>query len=119
MLAVLVDGEPRRREIGIGEGAQRDGDHARHGVELIGDGRAALGAEPVGDAPAAVADAHEGLGLAAERDLRLRPRAWAAKALPVRRWQARQWQTETRTGSPSQLARTAPQRHSARRVTTV
>ena len=27
-------------------------------------------------------------------------RAWAPKALPVRRWQARQWQTEIRTGSP-------------------
>jgi hypothetical protein len=26
-------------------------------------------------------------------------RAWAPKTLPVRRWQARQWHTETRIGS--------------------
>jgi hypothetical protein len=27
-------------------------------------------------------------------------RAWAEKTLPVRFWQARQWQIDTRTGSP-------------------
>jgi hypothetical protein len=37
------------------------------------------------------------------------------KALPVRRLQARQWQTETRTGSPSQIAASWPQEHWARR----
>jgi hypothetical protein len=37
-------------------------------------------------------------------------------ALPVRRWQARQWQTETRTGSPSTSARSWPQLHTASRV---
>jgi hypothetical protein len=31
-------------------------------------------------------------------------RALKLNALPVRRLQARQWQTETRTGSPEQVA---------------
>ena len=39
--------------------------------------------------------------------------AWTENALPVRRWQARQWQTETRTGSPSTSARSWPQLHLA------
>src|SRR5262249_18599227 len=39
-------------------------------------------------------------------------------ALPVRRWQARQWQTETRTGSPSVHSRSCPQLHEASRVAT-
>jgi len=43
-------------------------------------------------------------------------RACAAKALPERFWQSRQWQTETRTGSPSQLAVNWPQRQVAVRV---
>ena len=33
--------------------------------------------------------------------------AWTPNTLPVRRWQARQWHIEMRTGSPSQLGATA------------
>jgi hypothetical protein len=44
--------------------------------------------------------------------------AWAPKTLPVRRWQARQWQIETRTGSPSTLSRSCAQLHAACRVLT-
>src|SRR4051794_7990616 len=43
-------------------------------------------------------------------------RALKLNALPVRRLQARQWQTETRTGSPEQVAESCPHEHSARRV---
>jgi hypothetical protein len=35
-------------------------------------------------------------------------------APPVRRLQAKQWQTETRTGSPKHVAESCPQQHSAR-----
>ena len=34
-------------------------------------------------------------------------------ALPVRRWQSRQWQAETRSGSPSQAMLSAPQQQDA------
>ena len=34
----------------------------------------------------------------------LEKRDWAAKALPVRRWQSRQWQTETRRGVAETVA---------------
>jgi hypothetical protein len=37
-------------------------------------------------------------------------------ALPERLWQSRQWQTETRTGSPLQVARSWPQAQVAMRV---
>ena len=43
-------------------------------------------------------------------------RACWPKGLPVRRWQAVQWQSETRIGSPSQVIASLPQLHSARRV---
>jgi hypothetical protein len=43
-------------------------------------------------------------------------RAWTPKTLPVRRWQARQWQIETRTGSPSTVSRSCSQLHAACRV---
>jgi hypothetical protein len=46
----------------------------------------------------------------------LENRAWAAKTLPLRRWQARQWQIETRTGSPLTLAVIWPQLQEAERV---
>jgi hypothetical protein len=36
-------------------------------------------------------------------------RAWAPKTLPVLRWQARQWQTEPRTGSAEVIAESLPQ----------
>jgi hypothetical protein len=39
--------------------------------------------------------------------------SWYPKALPVRRWHDRQWQTETRTGSPLHTAFSPPQLHSA------
>jgi hypothetical protein len=45
-------------------------------------------------------------------------RACAAKALPLRFWQSRQWQTETRTGSPVALALSWPQRQVAVRLVT-
>src|SRR5690348_1472350 len=38
------------------------------------------------------------------------------KALPVRRWQARQWHTETTNGSPVTLTRSCPQWHAASRL---
>src|SRR5262245_23625539 len=38
-------------------------------------------------------------------------------ALPVRRWQARQWQMETTNGSPSTSRRSCPQWQAAMRVT--
>jgi hypothetical protein len=47
--------------------------------------------------------------------LRSGNRACAPKALPVRRWQARQWQTDTRTGSPLTTAVRRPQLHEAAR----
>jgi hypothetical protein len=40
-------------------------------------------------------------------------RACAEKALPVRFWHARQWQTDTRTGSPVTLTLSCPQRQEA------
>jgi hypothetical protein len=43
-------------------------------------------------------------------------RAWTPKTLPVRRWQARQWQIETRSGSPSTVSRSCSQLHAACRV---
>src|SRR5215216_5024131 len=43
-------------------------------------------------------------------------RAWTPKTLPVRRWQARQWQIETRTGSPSTVSRSCSQLDAASRV---
>jgi hypothetical protein len=42
-------------------------------------------------------------------------RALKLNALPVRRLQDRQWQTETRSGSPEHVAESCPQEHSARR----
>jgi hypothetical protein len=45
-------------------------------------------------------------------------RACTPNALPVRRWQARQWQIETRTGSPSTVSRSCSQLHAACRVIT-
>src|SRR5439155_16744724 len=45
-------------------------------------------------------------------------RAWTPKTLPVRRCQARQWQIETRTGSPSTVSRSCSQLHSACRMLT-
>ena len=44
-------------------------------------------------------------------------RACIANALPVRRWQARQWQIETLTGSPSTSTASCPHEQDARRVT--
>src|SRR5262245_33907125 len=38
------------------------------------------------------------------------------KALPVRRWQARQWQIETANGSPFTSSVSCPQWHDASRV---
>jgi len=46
-------------------------------------------------------------------------RAWTPKTLPVRRWQARRWQIETRTGSPSTVSRSCSQLHAACRVFTI
>jgi hypothetical protein len=43
-------------------------------------------------------------------------RAWAPNTLPVRRWQARQWQTETRTGSAEVTAESWPHEQEAVRV---
>jgi hypothetical protein len=39
-------------------------------------------------------------------------------ALPDLFWQARQWQTDTRTGSPTTVALSWPQRHEAVRIVT-
>src|SRR5665213_1187298 len=43
-------------------------------------------------------------------------RAWAPKTLPVRRWQARQWQTETRMGSVEVTAESWPHEQEAVRI---
>ena len=43
-------------------------------------------------------------------------RAWAPKTLPVLRWQARQWQTETRSGSAEAIADSWPQGQEAVRT---
>src|SRR5438270_9420485 len=43
-------------------------------------------------------------------------RAWIPKALPVRRWQAKQWHMEIRIGSPSAVSRSCPQLQAASRV---
>jgi hypothetical protein len=43
-------------------------------------------------------------------------RAWTAKALPDRFLQLRQWQTETRTGSPVTATFSWPQRQEAVRL---
>src|SRR5439155_7563940 len=45
-------------------------------------------------------------------------RACIPKALPVRRWQARQWHIEIRTGSPSAVRRSCPQLQAASRLCT-
>ena len=46
-------------------------------------------------------------------------RTCAAKALPLRALHSRQWQTDTRIGSPVQVMRTWPQRQDAWRVGSV
>src|SRR5471032_1039478 len=38
------------------------------------------------------------------------------KTAPVRRWQARQWQDDTRSGSPASRSRNCPQEHAASRL---
>jgi hypothetical protein len=43
-------------------------------------------------------------------------RACAPKTLPVRFWQALQWQMDIRTGSPTQVTLSFPQLHDALRV---
>src|SRR6185503_5746939 len=58
-----------RREIRVGEGADRDGDQARHPVDDIEERGTANGAELKGSAAAAVADAGPFLMLAGHFDL--------------------------------------------------
>src|SRR5438046_10768392 len=43
-------------------------------------------------------------------------RAWTPKTLPVRRWHAKQWQTETRIGSTAVTTVSCPQLHDAVRT---
>src|SRR5260370_37706793 len=73
MLAMFVDGELRRREIRIGEGAERDRGQAWPALNHVGDGGAAIGAEAVGRAMAAVGRPNPGLGLADDFDAFVRP----------------------------------------------
>ena len=60
----LIDRDTRRREIGIGEGARRDGENPRDAAQFPIDGRAALRAETEGDGATPVAFAREGRALA-------------------------------------------------------
>jgi hypothetical protein len=43
-------------------------------------------------------------------------RACVANTLPVRFWQSRQWQMDTRSGAPAQVMRSCPQLHDATRL---
>ncbi len=56
MFPFFVNGKPRRRELGIGEGADRDGDHARHCVNDESHGGTASGAKAEGGAAPAIPD---------------------------------------------------------------
>ena len=52
------------------------------------------------DPVAAVGDVHEVFDAPSIVTCSAGQRAWTANALPERFWQSRQWQTDTRTGSP-------------------
>jgi len=60
----LIDRDTRRREIGISEGARRDGENPRDAAQFPIDGRAAWRAETEVDGAAAVALARERRALA-------------------------------------------------------
>ena len=65
---------------------------------------------------ALIRDAGVARRLAPDLDLVRRPMRGPGKALPVRRLQSRQWQTELRIGSPVATAERAPQVQRASRV---
>ena len=102
MLALLPDREAGRHEIGVVERAERDRDEPLElAVDHIMDVRPALGAEMKGGAVAAVAGQRTSCSTCPRScTCSAGQRAWAAKALPDRFLQSRQWHTDTRTGSP-------------------
>ena len=119
MLPLLPDRPRRRREGRIRERAYRDGHNSRRGLRGVEDGRAAVRTEveegavvPSSETRMYCREAPSVVTRSASN------RAWTPKTLPVRRWQARQWQIETRTGSPSTVSRSCPQLHAACRVLT-
>src|SRR5437868_1517193 len=74
MLAFLPHGEGWRREIGVFEGAERNGDQAVElAVDLVVNVRATSGAEVEGNSVAAVGDLHVSFRPALDRDLLRRP----------------------------------------------
>jgi hypothetical protein len=118
MCPLLPDRPRRRREVRIRERAYRGGHDSRRGLRGVEDGRAAVRTE-----------AEEGAFPSSETRMYCREapsivtwsasnRAWTPKTLPVRRWQARQWQIETRTGSPSTGSGSCSQLHAGCRVPT-
>jgi hypothetical protein len=69
-----------------------------------------------GNFAAAIAGSEVGGGFAFELAGDFSKAGLYAKTLPVRCWQARQWQMETRAGSPSQWILSWPQEQVAVRV---
>jgi hypothetical protein len=116
VLTLLVNRHLRLREPGIGKGADRHGDDpgtpsaSQHTVAPQSPqkrNRATLPLSP------ACAYSLLGPSIVTASDGN---RACAANTLPVRFWQARQWQMETRTGSPRVWTTRFPQRQVALRV---
>ena len=77
--ARLIDGEFRRGEFRIGEGADGDRDHVGHVVDRVPDGRAANGTEVKARGAAFIAGARPLARLAAEAHLIARPARLRAK----------------------------------------
>jgi hypothetical protein len=98
--AVLPHRDARRREARIGEGADRHRDVLLVGPEV--DGRTTARAE---EERALLLVSEIRTNSVASPSIRTcsrgRRAACTANTLPVRCWQARQWQIETLTGSPS------------------
>jgi hypothetical protein len=104
VLTVLIDRELWGGEGGIGEGADGHRDHAGPAFDDVCNCRAASRTELLSRLAAAVGQALPLFDRPVSVTCASGHRAWAAKALPLRLWQSKQWQTETRTGSPSQMA---------------
>jgi hypothetical protein len=68
---------------------------------------------------AAVAAPRKGRGMSLYRYFVTRNRAWVPNTLPVRCWHAKQWQMDTRTGSPVHVRRNWLQAQAAMRFVMV
>jgi hypothetical protein len=100
----LVHREAGTGEGRVREGADRDADEFVLSHEAVEHRGAAVRAEGEAALSACIARAGVVAPRAGRGDRFLGKRACTPNTLPVRRWQARQWQTDTRIGSPSTVA---------------